>query len=249
MEKPNYSNWVGKRLVVLPGLVGLALAGLALLFWPLAILAVLFLAIAAYFAWARRRFSAAGGNVQARVQALVLEALEWNGQGQALDIGCGNGPLTVRLAQKYPSARVTGIDFWGRGWEYSKGVCENNARIESVAERTTFQKASASALPFPDGAFDAAVSNLCFHEVADAKDKREVVREALRVVKKGGRFAFQDLFLWEQVYGSPETLVTAVRSWGIEQVELLPTRDQAFIPPGLKLPFMVGTIAILCGEK
>ena len=52
----------------------------------------------------------------------------------------------------------------------------------------TFQKASASKLPFADESFDVVVSNLTFHEVKDVKDKREVVREALRVVKKGGIF-------------------------------------------------------------
>lgn len=40
---------------------------------------------------------------------------------------------------------------------------------------------------------DAAVSNFVFHEVRTQPDKRQVVREALRVVKKGGSFAFQDM--------------------------------------------------------
>jgi SAM-dependent methyltransferase len=247
--KPNYSNWVAKRLIFAPLVLGLIFAGLAFLFWPLTFLAALFLLVTAYFAYARRRFSPAGGDVQAQVQQLVLDALDWNGVGQALDIGCGNGPLTIRVAQKYPSARVTGIDYWGGSWEYSKGVCERNAEIEDVAQRVNFRKASALVLPFEDGSFDAVVSNLVFHEVADAKDKREVVREALRVVRKGGRFAFQDLFLWKSIYGSPEELVKAVKSWGITKVEFVPTRNRSFIPRGLKLPFMVGTIAILCGEK
>jgi ubiquinone/menaquinone biosynthesis C-methylase UbiE len=41
-----------------------------------------------------------------------------------------------------------------------------------------FQKASASALRFEDESFDAAVSNLVFHKVGDAKDKRDVIKEA-----------------------------------------------------------------------
>jgi ubiquinone/menaquinone biosynthesis C-methylase UbiE len=112
-----------------------------------------------------------------------------------------------------------------------------------------FQKASASKLPFEDGYFDAAVSNLCFHEVADTKDKREVIREALRVVKKGGKFAFQDLFLFKQVYGDPQDLVAALKSWGVTKAEFIETRNAPFIPSALKLPFMVGSIAIIKGEK
>jgi ubiquinone/menaquinone biosynthesis C-methylase UbiE len=144
---------------------------------------------------------------------------------------------------------VTGIDYWGPTWEYSQGVCETNARLEGVGDRVTFKKASASALPFEAGQFDAVVSNLTFHEVKDAKDKQEVIREALRVVKKGGKFSFQDLFLIKSTYGDPADLVNAIKSWGIEKVEFIDTHDEAFIPGPLKLPFMVGTIGIIRGEK
>jgi ubiquinone/menaquinone biosynthesis C-methylase UbiE len=113
----------------------------------------------------------------------------------------------------------------------------------------SFQKGSASALPFEDGYFDTAVSNLVFHEVSDTQDKRALLREALRVVKKGGQFAFQDLFLWKRLYGETDDLVAAVKSWGITKVEFVKTNDAPFIPAAVKLPFMVGTIGILCGEK
>jgi SAM-dependent methyltransferase len=248
-EKPNYSNWVSPKLIYVPGVIVILFLGLSLVFRPLLIVAVLFLLIGAYFAYAHYRFSPAGGNVQARVQELVLAHLDWNGNGKALDIGCGNAPLTIALAHKYPDARITGIDSWGAKWAYSKSLCERNAQIEGVAPRVDFQKASASALPFEAGYFDAAVSNLVFHEVGDAQDKRELIQEALRVVKKGGRFAFQDLFLWERIYGEPDDLLAAVRSWGVMKVEFVRTCDADFIPSALKLPFMVGTIAVLYGEK
>jgi ubiquinone/menaquinone biosynthesis C-methylase UbiE len=104
-------------------------------------------------------------------------------------------------------------------------------------------------LPFADGAFDVAVSNLTFHEVSDIKDKKDAIKEALRVVKKGGRFSFQDLFLWKTVYGEVDDLLETVRSWGIENVEFVNTSDSEFITKALKLPFMVGTIGILHGKK
>jgi SAM-dependent methyltransferase len=248
-EKPNYSNWVSPKLVYGPGVISLLFFGLSFIFWPLIFVAVFFLLICAYFAYARNRFSTAGGNVQSQVQALVLAHLDWDGSGKALDIGCGNGPLTIALAQKYLQAQITGIDYWGAHWAYSKSICERNAQIEGVAARLVFQKASASALPFEDGSFDAAISNLVFHEVGDTKDKREVIQEALRVVRKGGRFAFQDLFLWERIYGKPDDLLAAVRSWGVTKVEFIRTCNADFIPSALKLPFMVGTIAVLYGEK
>jgi SAM-dependent methyltransferase len=248
-DRPDYGNWVSIRFIYIPGAVGLLFFGLAFAFPAFIVVAVFFFLTSAYFAYARYRFSPAGGNVQAQMQELVLAHLDWDGKGNALDIGCGNAPLSIKLAHKYSEAQITGIDYWGEMWGYSKSVCERNAASEGVAGRVTFQKASASALPFEDESFDTAVSNLVFHEVSDAKDKRDVIQEALRVVKKGGKFAFQDLFLMKRVYGQVDDLLETMRSWGIESVQFLDTSDSDFIPKALRLPFMVGTIGILYGEK
>lgn len=249
VEKPDYGNWVSTKFIYAPGIIGLVFLGLAFLFPILIILAVLFLLISLYFTYARYLFAPGGGNVQDKIRDLLLARLTWDGKGRALDIGCGNAALTIKLAQKYPEARVVGIDYWGKNWEYSKSTCETNAKIEDVSDRVTFQKASASRLPFEDKSFDVIVSNLTFHEVRDTKDKREVIREALRVVKKGGIFVFQDLFLIKQAYGDTDDLVRTIKGWGIEKAEFIKTRDEPFIPRALKLPFMVGTIGIITGKK
>jgi SAM-dependent methyltransferase len=264
-EEPEYGNWVSKRLVYVPGLAGImfltlslflsVLAATSLVFllvpaWMLLwIPAGLFLGVSVYFAHARRLFAPQGGNVQNQMLELVLANLDWNGEGRALDIGCGNGALAIKLARRYAKARVVGIDYWGGSWGYSKSACEVNARIESVDKRVTFQKASASALPFDDGYFDVVVSNFVFHEVKDASDKREVVREALRVVKRGGKFVFQDLFLFKRIYGDVEDLMRTIRGWGIREVRFVQTGESAFVPRSLRLPFMLGTAGIIVGER
>ena len=61
-------------------------------------------------------------------------------------------------------------------------LCQN-AEIEGLGDPTEFRKASVSALPFGDAAFDLVVSNLTFHEVSDMKDKRELIKEALHFIK------------------------------------------------------------------
>jgi SAM-dependent methyltransferase len=247
--KPEYGNWVSTRLIYAPAAIGILFLIPAYWLHVLAIPALLFLAIAGYFAYARYLFSPQGKNVQAQIHDLLLAHFDWNGEGQVVDLGCGNGALSIKLAKKYPKATVVGVDYWGGNWQYSKSVCEKNAQTEGVGQRVTFQKSSASKLPFPDGCFDAAISNLTFHEVADAKDKREGIREALRVIKPGGKFAFQDLFLIEREFGKMDTLLEIIRGWGIREVEFVETRNAPFIPPALKLPFMVGTMGIITGEK
>lgn len=169
-EQPIYGNGVSAKLIYIPAALTLAFLVLSILFvLPILIISALFFLPFVYFAYARYRFSPAGGNIQARIQGLVLSYLEWDGEGKAVDIGCGNAPLTIGIAKKYPKAKAVGIDNWGGAWEYSKGVCERNAEIEGVRERVTFKKASASALPLDDEAFDVAVSNLVFHEVRDTR--------------------------------------------------------------------------------
>ena len=88
-----------------------------------------------------------------------------------------------------------------------------------------------------------------FHEVRNVRDKEKLIEEALRVVKNGGWFVFQDLFLWKRVYGEVDNLLETIRSWGIERVEFVNTSDSDFIPKALKLPFMLGTVGILYGRK
>lgn len=248
-NKPEYGNWVSKKLLYGTIVLGLVFIGLSIWHLTFIVLAIFFLLAFVYFIYARHKFSPEGGNLQNRIRDLVLDYLEWDGQGKALDIGCGNGPLVIKMAKKYIGAKVTGIDYWGSGWDYSQKECEKNARIEGVSEKVIFEPASASSLPYGDEHFDAVVSNFVFHEVADTKDKKELVREALRVVKKGGVFSFQDLFLVKKIYGETDDFLEEIRSWGVKNVELVKTNELDFIPTALKLPFMVGEIGIIHGKK
>ncbi len=96
-------------------------------------------------------------------------------------------------------------------WNYAKEQCEANAKAEGVADQITFHKGDAAHLEDPDETFDATVSNFVFHEVRSAKDKRDVVREALRIVKKGGAFSFQDMFSQKALYGDMEEFVEELK--------------------------------------
>ena len=243
--RPDYGNWVSWKLLFVLGAAAAVLFALSVLFLYLVIGGVIFLVVFAFFAYQRYLFSPRGGNAQVKLWDLLVDHLDWGGEGRAIDIGCGSGAVAIRVAKKYPDAEVVGLDYWGKVWEYSKAKCERNARIEKVDGRVSFQKGDAAKLPFEDGFFDAAVSNFAFHEVGSARDKREVLKEALRVVRKGGKFAFQDLFTMKRHYHcEPDELLSTVKGWGVEKVSLERTLEAEHIPKILREP-----AAIIWGTK
>jgi ubiquinone/menaquinone biosynthesis C-methylase UbiE len=98
--------------------------------------------------------------------------------------------------------------------------CVENAARAGVRERVAFERASAAGLPFPDVTFDNVVSHFVFHELASARNKRDAVQEALRVLKRGGHFSFHDMFFDAGLYGDARDLVSAVTPCGVASVIL-----------------------------
>ena len=260
-EKTNYGNWVPEKalymlfggaaaLAVIAAIVQMA-TGKTVITIILGVIAVIILAEAVYMLICHETFAFGKGNMMAGVHEHLVEHLDWDGEGTLLDIGCGAAALTVRCAKAFPKAQITATDYWGAEWNYAKEQCENNARIEGVVERITFQKGDAAKMDFPDETFDAAVSNFVFHEVRSAKDKRDVVREALRVVKKGGAFSFQDMFSQKALYGDMEQFVQMLREEGISEVHYIGNLEEKldFIPGFVTAPGMIKGMGIIYGRK
>lgn len=256
----DYGNWVPAAMMkTLWAVIGILCVLELLNLWHLKSVAVgivLAAALAAvliftlYMQACRRRFAFDGGGLMGEIHQYLTEHCLWDGQGVLLDIGCGAGALTIRCAKRFPQARLVGVDFWGKEWSYAKEQCQRNAQAEGVADRITFEKGDAAKLDFPDETFDAAVSNFVFHEVRTQPDKRLVVREALRVVKKGGVFAFQDMFEHKNLYGDMDELVEALKTEGVAEVHYIPNVDRLdFIPGYIRTPWMLNGMGLLYGRK
>lgn len=251
----DYGNWIRTRILWRLGVGTFAATLLALApvhpFVRVAagFLAVLLLVSLLFPLYAHYCFSARGGNLQRRVYALISESIGACTDGEILDIGTGNGVLAVTLAMANVSARVVGIDYWGSDWEYAQSVCEDNARSVGVSQRVSFHKGTAAELPYADATFAAVVSNLTFHEVKSEPRKAQLVLEALRVVRPGGRFAFVDLFYDSLYYGSQGEFDGFVEDLALSHVELCPLSSKIAIPKLLQHPKILGRAGILYGEK
>ncbi len=256
MEAPlDYGNWIRRRRLLILGLCTLGVA--ALFFIPLGSLyrvavTVLFALLFTSFLfplYAYLMFSQNGGKLQDKVYNVLIQRLGATVKGQVLDIGSGNGVLAVKLAQRMSDVEVVGVDSWGKDWEYSKEVCEKNARAATVDDRVHFRKGDAAALDFAPDTFDGAISNLTFHEVQSVADKRTLVREALRIVKPGGTFAFIDYFYDAKYYGNASDFENYLQGLHLAQCKCRPLRDEMDIPLLLRHPRVLGKVGMIYGRK
>ena len=104
-----------------------------------------------------------------------------------LDVGCGSGTTAIWLT-KETGCRATGIDLSGVRIDNANATLQQES--SEVQARTAFHKASATDLPFEEGAFTRAWSQATIYHVPD---KEAVLREVYRVLAPGGAFVFDDL--------------------------------------------------------
>ncbi len=252
---PRYRTWIRTtRLAVFAALTGVCLVASALSVlsrWFLLFLIpfALFGYIATILGLTVYRLSPRGGDLQRRVHELIVTKAELPAASRALDVGCGSGSVVVKLAKASAGSMVTGVDSWGEHWEYSKELCEDNARIEGVAARTTFLKQSGAALEFADGTFDAVTSCLTFHEIGDGERKSDGVVEALRVLRPGGRFVFLDLFGDPAFYGSTDDVEKAIGGAGATAVEFSHLGDLLPLQFPTRHPKVLGYAMLIVGVK
>ncbi len=251
----DYGNWVRKKILLILGLCALGMG--ALIFIPLGlayriVAATLFVIVFISFLfplYAYIMFSQNGGKLQEKIYNLAIQHLGKDLQGKFIDIGSGNGVLAISLAQQHQNIEVTGVDYWGKDWEYSKSICEKNARIVKVESRVHFQKGDAALLDFTDNTFDGAISNLTFHEVNSVPDKKLVLQEALRVVKSGGSFSFVDYFFDEKYYGTEPEFEQFLKSLNLANFERKHLQDVLPLPMMLRHPKILGKVGIIFGKK
>lgn len=97
-----------------------------------------------------------------------------------LDLCCGTGDLTGILKEKYPDAKIIGVDFSDKMLEVAR---KKNPGIE-------FLEADCTNLPFEDKSFDLCTISFGLRNI---EDMEKALNEIYRVLKKGGVFINLDL--------------------------------------------------------
>ena len=187
------------------------------------------------------------GGIMEQVHRVVLSHLDYDGEGKILEVGCGSGALTIRSALTWPKAKVIGVDHWGAVYNYSKALCEKNAASEGVGKQCGFVHGDANKLDFPDGSFDAVISNYVYHNIMGA-DKHALLLESLRVLKKGGVFVLHDN-MKPQMYGDMNAFVEELRGMGFAEVQYVETAEKIFGSKQRAAMMMLGNSAMIVGRK
>lgn len=143
----------------------------------------------------------------------------------ALDLACGNGVMSRRLARL--GATVVAIDFSATLLERARArTTEHADRVEYVLADATDE---AQLLALGEERFDAAVCNMALHDIADIGP---LLRALPRLLRPGGRFVFSVPHpAFNFPAGSKLALEEEDREGGLVEVRSVKVSNYLRVPP------------------
>ncbi|MGC2493709.1 arsenite methyltransferase [Candidatus Binatus sp.] len=151
-----------------------------------------------------------------------------------LDLGSGGGIDVILSARRVgPSGKAYGLDMT----DEMLALARENQRKAGV-QNVEFLKGEIEHIPLPDNSVDVIISN-CVINLSSDKDR--VLREAFRVLKRGGRFAVSDIVVRGAMPAEVKRMVelwagciagaleeseyrSKLAAAGFDQIEVEPTR-------------------------
>ncbi|MDO5717871.1 MAG: class I SAM-dependent methyltransferase [Tissierellia bacterium] len=256
MNKYDFGNWIPKRFLKRSYMRIAIIYILAFVsnHFSLKVLSLLFLMIGSayllfmiYMTICHYLFSYDGKKIMEKIHEYIISKLPKDLNGIAIDIGCGSGALAIKLKERYGDLDIIGIDYWGDEWDYKLKQSQNNAELAGF--NIDFRKGDASDLEFDDDFFDLTISNFVFHEVKSVDDKNELIKEAIRVTKKGGYFLYHDLFENEKIYPDIERFLDELKRDVEEIIYIKNTERIIGLPSILLTPLMLSGLGLIYGKK
>lgn len=148
---------------------------------------------------------------QDKINHKLIELLKIKESDRILDIGCGTGFVTAKIAEKLNAESgglALGIDAAGKMIE--------SARAKRLSSTCQFEVAAAENLRFDHASFDSVISTLFFHHI-DLDLKQKALSEAFRILKPGGTLLIADMHTPTTLFG---TLISHVSRWFFMQPEI-----------------------------
>jgi cyclopropane fatty-acyl-phospholipid synthase-like methyltransferase len=115
----------------------------------------------------------------------VLEFIERNPPGKALDLGCGTGTNSITLAKN--EWQVIGVDFVG------KAIRTARRKAQRADVAVDFRVADVTKLPGITGPFDLILDIGCYHNLSES-GKQDYAQNIFRLLKEGGTFLLYAFF-------------------------------------------------------
>jgi arsenite methyltransferase len=164
-------------------------AGLANLSATLFSMGITFLLTACLMIWGSRV-----GKLRLRDKA--LRQINWRGDEQVLDVGCGHGLMLIGAAKRLSKGSATGIDIWQEKDQANNSAAATmvNAQAEGVANRVELLDADARNLPFAANTFDVILSSWALHNIETKSGREQAIKEIVRVLKPKGEVRILDIF-------------------------------------------------------
>lgn len=106
---------------------------------------------------------------------------------RVLDVGTGTARIPMVLCSRIPHVTVVAVDLA----DEMLNVARTNLSEAGLTGRVVLERVDAKRLPFPDGAFEATISNSIIHHIPEP---RTALSEMWRVTAKGGLLFVRDLF-------------------------------------------------------
>lgn len=140
---------------------------------------------------------------------LLYDKVNIQSSDRVLDAGCGVGGSSMWMAKNFKNQAV-GVTISAKQVAYAK----KQARRKGVEELVDFIQADYCDMPFEDASFDVvwAAESVCH-----TTRKGDFLKEAYRVLKKGGRLVYCDAFMMQREFDETQwdTMMSFFNGWAV----------------------------------